>query len=216
MIPGIELSTVLEIMGYGVAAIIFAETGLMIGFFLPGDSLLFTAGALVGLGKIPVNIWILAGIFFAAAVAGNTCGYLIGKHFGRKLFKKKDSKIFKQRYLLEAEKFYEKNGAKAIILAQFMPIIRTFNPIVTGISKMNYAKFIRYNVIGAFLWTVGISVSGYFIFSVFGSLMDPADIDKFLLPIIVLIVLISISPAVYHILKDPKKRKAIFQKVKRK
>lgn len=214
MIPGVDLETVLTALGYFVALIIFAETGLMAGFFLPGDSLLFTAGALAGLGVLDVNIYLLAGIFFVAAVAGNTTGYLIGKHFGRKLFRKKDSRIFKKKYLEQAEVFYEKHGGKAVILAQFMPIIRTFNPIVTGISKMHYLKFISYNVIGAIFWTIGITLLGYFSFKAFGQLIDPEKIDMYLLPIIVLIVLISISPAIIHVLKDPKSRAAIITNIK--
>lgn len=214
MIPGVELSQVLTALGYFVALIIFAETGLMLGFFLPGDSLLFTAGALTGLGKLDVNIYLLALIFFIAAIAGNTTGYLIGKHFGRKLFRKKDSRFFKQKYLREAEKFYEKHGGKAVILAQFMPIFRTFNPVVTGISKMHYVRFITFNIIGAFFWTIGITLAGYFSFKAFGQMIDPEKIDMYLLPIIVLIVLISISPAIIHVLKDPKKRAVIAAKIK--
>jgi membrane-associated protein len=213
MIPGIELSEAISALGYAIALIIFAETGLMIGFFLPGDSLLFTAGALAGVGILQVNIWLLAAIFFVAAVAGNTTGYLIGKHFGRKLFRKKDGRLFKQKYLKEAEKFYEKHGAKAVILAQFMPIVRTFNPIVTGISKMHYPRFIAFNVIGALIWTFGFTLAGYFIFQQFGRLIDPEKIDVFILPIIALIVLLSILPAVIHILKDHQRRKTIFEKL---
>jgi membrane-associated protein len=214
MIPGIELSQVLAVLGYGVAIIIFAETGLMIGFFLPGDSLLFTAGALTGIGKLPVNVYWLSLIFFGAAVLGNTTGYLIGKHAGRRLFRQKDSRIFKKKYLEKAEQFYQKHGGKAVILAQFMPIIRTFNPIVTGISKMHYVKFITFNIIGALLWTVGITLAGYFLFRAFGQLIDPEKIDVYLLPIIVLIVLISISPAIIHILKTKERRQAMAHKIK--
>lgn len=186
----------------------------MIGFFLPGDSLLFTAGALAGLGVIDVNIALLVALLFIAAVLGNSTGYLIGKKAGRKLFHKPDSKIFKKEYLMQAEKFYEKHGGTAVILAQFMPIVRTFNPIVTGISKMHYSKFIVFNMIGAFLWTVGVTLLGFFSFKAFGQMIDPEKIDLYLLPIIVLIVLISISPAIIHVLRDPKKRSAITAKVK--
>jgi membrane-associated protein len=113
-----------------------------------------------------------------------------------------------------AEKFYEKHGGKAVILAQFMPIIRTFNPIVTGISKMHYVRFITFNVIGAIIWTIGITLLGYFLFKAFGQLIDPEKIDVYLLPIIFLIVFISILPAAIHILRDPKKRRSIANKVK--
>lgn len=218
MLPGISLSEFLHQIGpavyFLVPLIIFAETGLMIGFFLPGDSLLFTAGALAGLGVIDVNIFLLVVLLFVAAVVGNSTGYLIGKKAGRKLFRKPDNKILKKEYLVQAEQFYEKHGGTAVILAQFIPIIRTFNPIVTGISKMHYVKFITFNMIGAFLWTVGVTLLGFFSFKAFGQMIDPEKIDMYLLPIIVLIVLISISPAIVHILRDPKKRTAIANKIK--
>jgi membrane-associated protein len=216
MIPGVDLTTVLTALGYGVAVIIFAETGLMIGFFLPGDSLLFTAGALAGIGLLDVNIYLLAAIFFVAAVVGNTTGYMIGKHAGRRLFKKPDNRIFKQKYLQEAEKFYAKHGSKAVILAQFMPIIRTFNPIVTGIGKMPYTRFIAFNILGALLWTVGFTLAGFYLFQTFGQLIDPEKIDLYILPIIALIVVLSILPGIIHILKDEQKRTAIINKLKRK
>ena len=218
MLPGISLSEFLHQIGPAVyfllPLIIFAETGLMIGFFLPGDSLLFTAGALAGLGVIDVNIFLLVALLFVAAVAGNSTGYLIGKKAGRRLFRKPDSKVFKKEYLEQAERFYEKHGGTAVILAQFIPIIRTFNPIVTGISKMHYIKFITVNMIGAFLWTVGITLLGFFSFKAFGQMIDPEKIDMYLLPIIVLIVLISIAPAIIHVLRDPKKRAAVSSKIK--
>jgi membrane-associated protein len=187
----------------------------MVGFFLPGDSMLFTAGALAGLGIIDVNLLLLTTLLFVAAVTGNSTGYLIGKHAGRRLFRRKDSKIFKKKYLEQAELFYEKHGGKAVILAQFMPIIRTFNPIVTGISKMHYIKFITFNVIGALAWTVGITLAGYFSFRAFGKLINPEKIDVYLLPIIMLIVLISISPALIHILRDKNRRATIAEKIKK-
>ena len=219
MIPGVNLSEFLAGLGPAiyilVPLIIFAETGLMVGFFLPGDSILFTAGALIGLGTIRgINVAILLPILFVAAILGNSTGYLIGKHFGRKLFRKPDSRFFKKKYLEQAEKFYEQHGSTAVILAQFIPIIRTFNPIVTGISKMHYLKFILHNVIGAFFWTVGITLVGYFSFKAFGHFVAPEDIDKYLLPIIVVIVLISISPAIVHLIRNKENRQAIFAKVK--
>jgi membrane-associated protein len=218
VIPGVELSQFLHDIGpavyFIVPLIIFTETGLMLGFFLPGDSLLFTAGALAGLGIIDVNIFLLCMLLFVAAVIGNSTGYLIGKYGGRRLFRKKDSKIFKKEYLRQAEAFYDKHGGKAVILAQFMPIIRTFNPVVTGISKMHYVKFITFNMIGAFLWAVCVTLLGFFTFRAFGELIDPEKIDMYLLPIIVLIVLISISPMIVHVLRDPKARKAIAAKIR--
>jgi membrane-associated protein len=216
MIPGIDISTVLSVLGYGVALIIFAETGLMIGFFLPGDTLLFTAGALAGtMGSdgapvLDVNIWLMASLFFIAAIAGNTTGYVIGKHGGRRLFRKLNSRIFKQSYLQSAEQFYEHHGPKAVILAQFIPIVRTFNPIVTGIGKMNYLKFISFNVIGAFLWAFCVTIAGYFL----GRAIPAEAVDFLLLPIIAMILFISLLPAAYHVLKDPARRQAIQTKLK--
>jgi len=217
MIPGVNLSEFLAGLGPAiyilVPLIIFAETGLMVGFFLPGDSILFTAGALIGLGTIRgINVAILLPILFVAAILGNSTGYLIGKHFGRKLFRKPDSRFFKKKYLEQAEKFYEQHGSTAVILAQFIPIIRTFNPIVTGIGKMHYVKFITHNVIGAFIWTIGITLLGYFSFRAFGHFIPPESIDKYLLPIIALIILISISPAIYHLLKSRENREKIVAK----
>jgi membrane-associated protein len=214
MIPGVSLEVVLSVLGYAVCLIIFAETGLMVGFFLPGDSLLFTAGALTGLGVLPVDIALLSILFFVAAVLGNSVGYLFGYKVGRKLFRKKDSRIFKQEYLRMSEQFYEKHGPIAVVLAQFMPIIRTFNPIVTGISKMNYLKFIAYNIFGALIWTVGFTLAGYYLFKTFGYLIDPEQIDLYIMPLIVLIVILSLLPAIIHVLKDKKRRGLIFTKVK--
>lgn len=218
MIPGVNLSQFLHDLGplayLLVPLIIFSETGLMVGFFLPGDSILFTAGALIGINIIEVNLFLLIPLLLVAAVLGNSTGYLIGKYAGRRLFNKKDSRFFKKKYLHAAEEFYEKNGGKAVILAQFIPIIRTFNPIVTGISKMHYVRFIAFNVIGAVFWTVGVTVLGYFSFKAFGQLINPEKIDLYLLPIIFLIVLISISPAIVHVLRNPKNRRAIAKKTK--
>ncbi|MCL2280679.1 VTT domain-containing protein [Candidatus Saccharibacteria bacterium] len=220
MIPGVNLSQFLGDLGplvYLIAPlIIFSETGLMIGFFLPGDSMLFTVGALAGLDIIHVNLVLLIALLFLAAVVGNSTGYFIGKQAGRRLFKKKNSRFFKQEYLLTAEGFYEKHGGKAVILAQFMPIIRTFNPIITGISKMHYLRFIAFNIIGAVIWTIGITLLGFFSFKAFGQLIDPEKIDMYLLPIIFLIVFISILPAVIRVLGDKTKRVAIKNKLFRK
>jgi membrane-associated protein len=186
----------------------------MVGFFLPGDSLLFTAGALVGVGILDLNIFLLAPLFFVAAVFGNTTGYMIGKYGGRKLFRREEARFFKRKYLLEAEKFYAENGAKAIIIAQFIPILRTFNPVATGISKISYRKFIIFNIIGAFVWTIGFSLGGYFLFNAFGRLMDPEQIDLYILPIIALIIIVSFIPAIIHILKDTHRRQTIIDKIK--
>jgi membrane-associated protein len=188
------------IQGFGIFAyliifaIIFAESGLLVGFFFPGDSLLFTAGLFASQGGF--NIYALAFGCFVAAVAGDSVGYYTGHKLGRRLFNRDGSLLFPKSHLLKAEAFYEKHGGKTIILARFMPMIRTFAPIVAGIGAMNYSTFLSYNVFGGFLWAVGMSVGGYFL----GTLIP--DVDKYLLPIIALIVFVSTAPPIYHLLKE--------------
>jgi len=204
-----DLKTILPAIGYlGIFAVVFAESGLLIGFFLPGDSLLFTAGFLASQGIFDIRI--LALLCFIAAVAGDSAGYEIGHKFGRKLFQKKDSLFFHKENLAKAEHFYEKHGKKTIILARFIPIIRTFAPIVAGIGNMKYSTFISYNVFGGFFWAVGVSFAGYFLGSVI------PGVDRYLLPIIVLIVGVSVAPGFYHVLKDKKQRDAIISFAKSK
>ena len=178
---------ILRSLGYLAAfGIVFAESGLLIGFFLPGDSLLFTAGFLASQGIL--NIWILAIGAFIFAVVGDSVGYTFGYRFGRRLFQREDSTFFHKKHLLKAEAFYERHGGKAIILARFMPIIRTFAPIVAGVGAMRYPRFLFYNVIGGFLWGVGMSLAGFF----FGRL----------LPVIFLIIVISLLPSVIHVWRE--------------
>jgi membrane-associated protein len=190
-----DLKTFIEYIGLvGVYAIIFAETGLLIGFFLPGDSMLFTAGFLASQGLF--DIAALAIGAFIAAVVGDTVGYWFGHRVGRKLFEREDSRFFKKKHLYRAEELYEKHGGKIIILARFMPFVRTFAPIVAGIGAMHYRNFISFNVVGGFLWAVGVTVAGYFL----GSLIP--DVDRYLLPIIALIILVSVAPPAWHVFKD--------------
>lgn len=152
-----------------VFAIIFAESGLLIGFFLPGDSLLFTAGmfAAGAFGDgVQLNIWVVLVGVFIAAVAGDQVGYLFGRKVGPSLFKREDSRIFKQAHVDKAQEFFDKHGPKALILARFVPIVRTFCPIVAGVAHMNYPTFVRYNIVGGLLWGVGVTSLGYFLGSV--------------------------------------------------
>lgn len=194
-----HLETILPTIGYvGIFLIIFAESGLLIGFFLPGDSLLFTAGFLAS--QDIFNIGILSMLCFIAAVVGDSVGYAFGHRVGRRLFNKEDSVFFHKKHLLKAEKFYEKHGKKTIVIARFMPVVRTFAPIVAGIGSMEYRTFITYNILGGLLWAVGLTWAGFFL----GNLIP--DVDKYLLPIIVAIVLLSILPQTIHILKDPEHR----------
>lgn len=218
MIPGVEITDI--IVGGGilaVAAIIFAESGLLIGFFLPGDSLIFTAGFLVSQHIFHFNVWLLCLILFVAAVLGDTVGYEFGKHYGRKLYKRPDGKIFKKEYLHRAEKFYEEHGRMAIVLARFVPIVRTFAPIVAGISKMTYHHFISFNIIGAAGWTFGVTLAGYYLGSWFESM--GLGIDTVLLPAIALILFVSFLPIIITTLRNPATRTAIknwFKKIFRK
>jgi len=214
MLPGIDLVDI--ITGLGVIAIlfvIFAESGLLIGFFLPGDSLLFTAGVLVHAGIIDINIWLFMVLLFIAAALGDSVGYTFGRRVGPRIFKKKDARLFKQEYIQQAQAFYEKHGGKTIIIARFVPIVRTFAPVVAGAAKMHYKKFLTFNLIGAFVWTFGVTLLGYGLGSLFESL--GLEIDHVLLPIIAIIVLISVLPPAIHILKDAKTRKTLWDGTKR-
>ena len=192
-----------------VILVIFAESGLMVGFFLPGDSLLFIAGTLVHQHIFNINIYLFVALLFLAAVAGNTSGYLIGRKVGRKLFRRPDSRFFRQEYLVQAEKFYEANGPKAIVLAMFVPVVRAFSPVVAGISHMRYRTFIMYNLIGALIWTCGFTLLGYFAGGVIEQLGINIEIAA------LLIIFLSLLPGVAHVLKEPENRAKIKQHVKK-
>jgi membrane-associated protein len=181
-----------------IFAIIFAESGLLIGFFLPGDTLLLTAGILSALGIF--NLPVIVATCFIAAVLGDNVGYWIGKKYGIKLFTKEDSVLFHHKHLARAEYFYEKHGGKAIIMARFVPIVRTFAPVVAGIGSMNYRQFIRYNVVGGALWAIGLPILGYVITKQFPSL----HLEKYVEPILIGVVLMSVIPAIYHLWKANK------------
>jgi membrane-associated protein len=148
-----------------LAAIVFAESGLLVGFFLPGDSLLFIAGFLSSNagGEVLPPLPIVAGVAFVAAVAGDQVGYLFGKKVGPTLFQRPESRLFKPSHVDKAQDFFDKHGAKTIVLARFVPIVRTFAPIVAGVGTMKYRTFVVYNVVGGLLWGVGITTLGYFL-----------------------------------------------------
>lgn len=202
MLP-FDLETTIRTIGYiGVFAIVFAESGLLFGFFFPGDSLLFTAGFLASQGFF--DIFLLTLGCFIAAVTGDSVGYYIGHKFGRRLFTKEDSLFFHKDHLIRANEFYKKHGGKTIILARFMPFIRTFAPIVAGIGEMHYPTFLFYNLIGGVLWAIGITLAGYFL----GNAIP--NVDKYLLPIIAGIILLSISPGIYHALKSKEQRQRVY------
>jgi len=191
----------------GVTAIVFAESGLLIGFFLPGDSLLFTSGFLASQGYF--NIWTLSIITFLAAVVGDNVGYAFGSRYGRKLFQRPDSRFFKQENLQKAHAFYEKHGAKTIVLARFIPVIRTFAPIVAGVANMRYTTFMLFNLVGGAIWAIGLTWLGYWLGS------QVKGVDKYLLPIIALIIILSVLPGITHMLKTPEQRRGLVASIKR-
>ncbi len=204
-----DLVSLVQAVGYlGIFAIVFLESGLLIGFFFPGDSLLFTAGFLASQGFFDIRI-LIAGCF-AAAVAGDTIGYLIGAKLGPKIFTKENSIFFHKKHLERAQNFYDKHGGKTIILARFIPVIRAFAPVVAGAGKMDYKKFLTFNLVGGVLWAIGVTLAGYYL----GSLVP--DVDKYLLPIVGLIVIASILPVLHHSLVDAEIRASIIRKLKRK
>ena len=178
-----------------VCGIIFAETGLLIGFFLPGDSMLFTAGLLVATGTIQVNIWVLTALIIVAAIIGNQVGYLIGSKAGPALFNKPNSKLFKRENVESAHAFFEKHGGKALILARFVPIIRTFVPVIVGVAQMSKRKFFTYNVIGAVLWGGGVTLLGYLLGDKVPWVKDNLDI------IFIAIVLVSVIPIAIEVIR---------------
>lgn len=196
----LDVHFLVQSFGYpGVTAIIFAETGLMLGFFLPGDSLLVTAGVFAAKGDL--NLWLMIILLFIAASLGNIVGYFFGQKVGKRLFSRDDSLLFKKKHIKSANAFYVKYGGKAIILARFMPIIRTFAPIVAGIADMDLKTFIVYSVVGSLLWAVGLTLVGFFV----GQLIP----DKYFEPIILVIIGLSLLPAVYHALKSADTRKSL-------
>jgi membrane-associated protein len=177
----------------GVIAIIFLETGAFFGFFLPGDSLLFTAGYLASQGYVSLPV-LLVGAFVAAAL-GDSVGYAFGKSIGPKIFTKEDSVLFSKRHIVQAQDFYEKHGGKTIILARFIPAVRTFAPIVAGVGNMNYRTFLIFNLIGGFVWTWLMLWLGFG----FGSLIP--DPDRYIIPAVVVIIFISSAPALVELFK---------------
>lgn len=198
-----DLETLIRTIGYvGLFAIIFAESGLLIGFFLPGDSLLFTAGFVASQGYLDIRL--LVPLCFIAAITGDAVGYAFGHKIGRRLYERSNSRLFRKEHLLQTEAFFAKHGGKAIILARFMPVVRTFTPIVAGMGAMRYARFTLFNFIGAFLWAIGLGVAGFFLGSVI------PDVDRYLLPIIVLIIVVSIAPSAFHIWKANRNEIAIW------
>jgi membrane-associated protein len=196
---GLDPRELLEAFGtIGLFVIVFAESGLLIGFFLPGDSLLFTAGLLASQGHLNYPV-ILVGCF-AAAVLGDQIGYVFGRRVGPALFRRPDSRIFRQEYVERARTYFEEHGSKTIVLARFVPIVRTFAPIVAGVGHMPYRTFVTFNIIGGFIWAVGVTTLGF----VLGETIP--DIDKYLLPAVGLIVLASLVPIAFEWRRNRRRR----------
>lgn len=212
MLFGLELEEVIRAIGvFGIAAIVFAESGLLIGFFLPGDTLLFTAGFLAHDGIIGVNIHLMVAILFVAAVLGDNVGYWFGKKAGPRIFKREDSILFHKENLQRAEKFYEKWGPITLVIARFTPVVRTFAPIVAGVGKMDYRRFMFYNVIGGLLWTTSITYLGYY----GGAFLEAngIDVEALVVPVILFAVAVSVASPLLHILRDPKSRNMMLRRL---
>lgn len=206
--PHLDLVELIRAVGYlGVFTIVFLESGLLIGFFFPGDSLLFTAGFLASQGFFDIKI-LIAGCFIFA-VLGDSIGYYIGSRLGPKIFTKENSIFFHKKHLERAQKFYDRHGGKTIILARFIPVIRAFAPVVAGVGTMAYKRFLFYNLFGAVLWAIGVPLAGFYL----GNLIP--DVDKYLLPIVGLIIFASVLPALHHALVDAEIRASIIRTVTR-
>ena len=198
MLP-FDLKEVIQAVGYvGLFAIVFAESGLFFGFFLPGDSLLFTAGFLAFQGVF--NLPLLMILLIIAAISGDSVGYWSGERFGRRLFTNEQSFWRNPKRLDAAHAFYEKHGGKAIVLARFIPAVRTFVPIAAGMARMSYRKFLMWNVLGGVFWVVSMTAGGYYLTDMIRSSLhiEEKDIDKVLLPVIFLIIVVSALPAGWH------------------
>jgi len=193
----LTIRTVLITFGYlGIGIIVFAESGFLFGLFLPGDSLLFTAGLLAA-QKI-FSIWYLTPIVIAAAILGDSFGYWSGHYFGPKIFTKEDSFFFRKHYVEQTRAFYDRHGKKTIILARFAPIVRTIAPILAGVGRMPYRQFLTYNIIGGGLWGGGITLLGYFLGAAFPAM------EKYLSLIIIAIVVVSFLPIVLEVWRGQK------------
>ena len=187
--------TIIKAVGLiGIFLIIFAETGLFFGFFFPGDSLLFTAGIFASQGYL--NIYLLLSGSIIMAILGDSIGYWMGHKYGRRFFNRDKGFFFKKKRLEDAENFYKKHGKFTIIIARFVPVIRTFAPIVAGIGKMNYSIFLSYNIFGGIFWVILMLLSGYFL----GGLIP--NIDSYLLPIILVIIVVSFLPIIIKIIQQ--------------
>jgi membrane-associated protein len=184
----------------GLCLIIFAECGLLVGFFLPGDSLLFTAGLFISKGFIDTPLWLVCLVLTVCAFLGNVSGYWIGARVGPALFNKPDSKLFKREHVDRTHEFFERYGARAIVLARFVPIVRTFITAIAGVGRMNAKRFFVYSAVGAVLWICGVTVLGYYLGKI-------SFVHEHIELMLVLIVLISITPIIVEVIKARRQRK---------
>ena len=190
-----SLDAVIRWGGYGLlTAIVFTETGLLVGFFLPGDSLLITAGLLAAAGVL--NIWWLDVLLIAAAITGDSVGYAIGARIGPRLFTREKSRLFNPRHVQRTREFYARHGAKTIVVARFVPIIRTFAPVVAGVAQMSYPRFLFYNVAGGIGWVVSMTWAGYLL----GTTVP--DIDRHIHIVVLIVIVLSLIPIGIEVLRD--------------
>ncbi|KPI20013.1 SNARE associated protein [Actinobacteria bacterium OK074] len=197
----LDPNTMLDSFGiWGLLLVVFAESGLLIGFFLPGDSLLFTCGLLITAGTLDFPLWAAIALICLAAILGDQAGYMFGKKVGPSLFKRPDSRLFKQENVAKAHEFFEKHGPKSLILARFVPIVRTFTPIIAGVSGMQYRSFLKFNVIGGVLWGAGVTLLGSWLGNI-------EFVHKNIEAILILIVFVSVIPVIIEFLRARGKSK---------
>ena len=180
-----------------LVGIVFTETGLLVGFFLPGDSLLITAGLLAGMGSL--NIWWLNGLVIAAAILGDSTGYAIGTRLGPRIFTRPKSMLFNPKHVQRTQRFYEKYGAKTIVIARFVPIIRTFAPVLAGVGSMRYRRFLAYNVVGGIGWVVSMTLAGYLL----GQTVP--NISKHIHELVIVIIVLSVIPIAVEVYRERRK-----------
>ena len=204
----LDAETIIKAAGYlGIFGVIFAESGLLVGFFLPGDSLLFTAGFFASQGFFGLSFWPLLLGCMAAAIIGDSVGYMFGKKLGPKVFRRKESLFFSQSYIDQSQQFYERHGGKTVILARFVPVVRTIAPILAGVGSMPYSRFFSFNVIGGIVWTTVFLSLGY-------ALGNIPGIEKYIELIVAGIVILSIAPGLWHVLSVREHRQKIWHKIK--
>jgi membrane-associated protein len=207
MIHG-NLFELIQAIGYiGLFAIVFAETGLLLGFFLPGDSLLFTAGILAA--EDVLHIWPLLIVLCGAAIIGDSVGYSIGRRLGPRIFSKEESLLFNKKHLQRAQDFFDRHGPKTIIIARFVPIVRTFAPTLAGVGKMSYPKFLTYNIVGGLIWVLSITLLGYYLG------LKVENVEAYVVPGVVIIILLSLAPYIKAFITNPEIRREVFHYIRR-